>query len=124
MIFYISRCTDLPSNYAASTGADSIGPLFASPGTPVTGPIGGISETSGVAIVIIDELATMEFIVRKDGLATSGSMDAIKEALTREFPTVFEFLFALEFVSHITIIIPLAPPTRAIVSNFQAHQGG
>ena len=106
MMFNICVCTVLPSNYEASTDAYSIGTLFTSPGTPVTGRTGGISETIGVAIVIIEEPATMEFIVSKDEFATSGSIGAIKEALIVEFPKVYVFLFAMEFVSHITIRIP------------------
>ena len=106
MIFYISSCNVLPSNYAASTGPDSTGPLFTSPGTPVTGATGGASKNSGVAAVAIEGPATTGFIVSKDELATSGSIDAIEEALTVEFPTVSESLFALESVSHTTIRIP------------------
>ena len=106
MILYIPRCTDVPSTYAASTSADSVGPLFASPGTPVTGATGGISDTIGVAVDIIEVPATMEFKDRKDGLATSGSIGAIEEPLTVESLTVFVSRLALESVSHITIRIP------------------
>ena len=66
----------------------------------------------------------MEFIVSMDELATRGSIGAIKEALTVEFPKVYAILFAMEFVSHITIRIPCLRPPRAIVSNFQAQLKG
>ena len=124
MICNIPRCTNLPSDYAASTGTGSIGPLFTSKGSSGTGATGGTSEAIRVAVVIIEEAATIGFIVSKDESRFSGSVGAIKEALTVEFPMVYIFLFAIEFVSHITIRIPCLRPTRAIVSNFQAQPRG
>ena len=97
-----SEYTHLPSAYAASTGANSIGPLFTSPGTPVTGGTSEISE----AAVVIEELAPMESIVGKDELATIGSIDAIEEALRFESPGVLGRLFAAESVSHMVIRMP------------------
>lgn len=86
IVRFTTECTHLQATYAASNGADSIGPLFTSPGTPVKGATGGISETIGVAVVIIEEPRAMEFIVGKDELAISDSIDAIEEALTVESP--------------------------------------